>query len=52
MGLETIIGLAGIGLVAAGAWGFAGWPAACLCAGLPFASFYLWAEARKMRGGG
>lgn len=48
----TALGMGGLVLVAAGAWGYYGWPAACLAFGLPLAAFYIWAEARKMRGGG
>lgn len=52
MNLSSAVGLAGLTLVAAGALGFWGWPAACVVLGAPFATFYLWGEAQRMKRGG
>jgi hypothetical protein len=51
MSLSSAFGFAGIALVAAAAFGLWGWPAACFVLGAPFATFYLWGEAKRMRGG-
>lgn len=50
--LRSAAGITGLGLVAAGAWGFFGWPAACLVVGLPVAAFYVVSEWRQMWAGG
>ncbi len=49
---RSLVGLAGLGLVALGAAGYWGWPAACLALGLPIGAFYLWSEARRLTTGG
>ncbi len=49
---RSLVGLAALGLVALGAGGYWGWPAACLVLGLPIAGFYLWSEARRISEGG
>lgn len=48
---RSVAGIAGLGLVAVGAAGFCGWPAACLVMGAPVAFFYIADEWRRMRGG-
>lgn len=45
---REVIGMFGLGLVVAAAWGFGGWRWAALCAGLPIAAFYLYGEMRGL----
>lgn len=48
VGPDGAVGLTAAALVAAGAWGLAGWPWAALSIGAPLGAFYLFAEARKL----
>jgi len=51
--VRSLVGFGGLALVAAGAWGLFGWPAAALVVGIPIAAFYLFSEARSVwRAGG
>lgn len=49
--LPHLVGLGAYGLIVAGVWGSLGWQAAAIVAGLPFAGFWIWSEARKMSRG-
>lgn len=44
VGPDGAVGLTSAVLVGAGAWGFAGWPAAALSVGVPLGLFYLGSE--------
>lgn len=47
--LPDLVGLASLGLIVFGVWGLAGLHWAAIVAGSPFATFYLWGEAREIR---
>jgi hypothetical protein len=47
--LRSVVGLGALGLVAAGAWGFCGWPAAALVVGVPIATFYFWSQVKLIQ---
>jgi hypothetical protein len=42
-----LLGLAGLSAVVAGVWGALGWQAGVIAAGLPFAGFWMYGEARS-----
>jgi hypothetical protein len=42
-----VLGLAGLSAVVAGVWGALGWQAGMVAAGLPFAGFWMYGEARS-----
>lgn len=41
-----LVGVAGLSAVVAGVWGALGWQAGMVAAGLPFAGFWIYGEAR------
>lgn len=47
---RDITGLVSLALIVAGVWALAGWPWALIAAGTPAAVFYVWGEARSVRG--
>lgn len=47
-----LAGLGGCAAIVIGVWGLAGWAVAAIVAGVPFAGFYLYGEARSATSGG
>lgn len=48
--IRNAVGLTSLALIVAGVWGLAGWQAGVIVAGLPFAGFWIWGEARRVVG--
>lgn len=48
--IRNAVGLASLALVVAGVWGWLGWQAGLIVAGLPPSAFFLYGEALKVRG--
>lgn len=46
-----LAGLGGLAAIVTGVWGVAGWEVAVIVAGVPFAGFYLYGEARSVAPG-
>jgi hypothetical protein len=42
--MRDVVGLGALALVVAGVWGWLGWPAGVIAAGLPFAGFWAFGE--------